>query len=132
MLFSNTPATGVYTLKCNDCPKFYIGQTGRSLKTRYTEHIEALTLPFIKSNFAEHIFNSHHTYTNIETNLEILHILPKVRINLLLFYFTTVVPSNSCVFLSCRPFVVNTFSTDLVGVEVSSVSRLGQLIVNSN
>ena len=75
MLFSNTPATGVYTLKCNDCPKFYIGQTGRSLKTRYTEHIEALTLPFIKSNFTEHIFNSHHTYTNIETNLEILHIL---------------------------------------------------------
>ena len=27
--------------------------------------------------FAEHIFNTHHTWTNIETNLEILHILPK-------------------------------------------------------
>ena len=35
-------------------------------------------------------------------------------------YFSTVVPSNSCVFLSCKPFVVNTFSTGLVGVEVSS------------
>ena len=43
-------------------------------------------------------------------------------------YFSTVVPSNMCVFLSCRPFVVNTtFSTGLVGVEVSSVSWLGQL-----
>ena len=36
-------------------------------------------------------------------------------------YFSTVIPSNSRVFLSCRPFVVNTtFSTSLMGVEVSS------------
>ena len=41
------------------------------------EYIKALTQPLIKSNFAEHIFNTHHTYINIETNLEILHILPK-------------------------------------------------------
>ena len=34
-------------------------------------------------------------------------------------YFPTVIPSNSSVFLSCRPFVVNTtFTTGLVGVEV--------------
>ena len=33
-------------------------------------------------------------------------------------YFSTVVPSNSCVFLSCRPFVVNTtFSTPTRPVE---------------
>ena len=33
-------------------------------------------------------------------------------------YFSTVVPSNICVFLSCGPFVFNTaFSTGLVGVE---------------
>ena len=37
-------------------------------------------------------------------------------------YFSTVVPFNICVFLLRRPFVVNkTFSTGLVGVEVSSV-----------
>ena len=53
-----------------------------------------------------------------------------VRINYHFTYFFTVVPSNSCVFLSCRPFVVNTtFLTRLVGVEVSSVSWLGQLRV---
>ena len=48
----------------------------------------------------------------------------------LIYYFTnfsTVVPSKSCMFLSCRHFVVNTFSTGLVGVEVSSISWLGQL-----
>ena len=45
-------------------------------------------------------------------------------------YFSTVVPFNSCVSISCRPFVVNEiFSTGLVGVEVSSVSWLGQLTV---
>jgi hypothetical protein len=26
---------GVYQLKCNDCPLKYIGQTGRTFKTRY-------------------------------------------------------------------------------------------------
>ena len=37
-------------------------------------------------------------------------------------YFSTDVPSNICMFLSCRSFVANTFSTGLVGVEVTSVS----------
>ena len=41
----------------------------------------------------------------------------RVRINLPLF--STVLPSNSWLFLSCRPFVViTTFSTGLVGVVV--------------
>ena len=70
-------STGVYKLKWDDCPKYYIGQTGRSFKTRYTEHIKALLQQLIKSNFAEHIFNTHHSFTDIETNLEILHTLPK-------------------------------------------------------
>ena len=46
-------------------------------------------------------------------------------------YFSTVVPSNICVFLSCKPFVNATFSTGLMGVEVTSVSRLGQLTVDN-
>ena len=40
----------------------------------------------------------------------------------IIYYFSTVVPSNICMFLSCRPFVVDTFSTGLVGVKVTSVS----------
>ena len=44
--------------------------------------------------------------------------------------YSTVVPSNICVFLSCRSLVVNkTFSSGLVGVEFPSVSWLGQLTV---
>ena len=49
----------------------------------------------------------------------ILLIFLKVRINLPLF--STVLPSNSRLFLSCRPFVVITFSTGRVGVEVTSL-----------
>ena len=42
--------------------------------------------------------------------------------------FSTVVPSNIRMFLLCRPLVViTTFSTRLVGVEVTSVSWRGQL-----
>ena len=41
--------------------------------------------------------------------------------------FSTIVPSIICMLLSCRPFVVITLSTGLVGVEVTSVSWLGQL-----
>ena len=56
-----------------------------------------------------------------------------VLINVLFYLFFIVVPSNSCVFLSCRPFVVNkTFSTGLVGIEVSSASWLGQLTVDKD
>jgi hypothetical protein len=45
-------------------------------------------------------------------------------------YFSTIIPINSCVILSCRPSIVNTtFSTGFVGVEVSSASWLGQLTV---
>ena len=44
--------------------------------------------------------------------------------------FSTVLPSNSILFLSCRPFVVITFSTCFVGVEVPSISWLGELTVN--
>ena len=53
-----------------------INLTSRSFKTQYTEHMKALTQPLMKSNLAENIFNTNHTYTNIETNLEILHTIP--------------------------------------------------------
>ena len=50
----------------------------------------------------------------------------KGRINLPLF--STVVPAITFVFLSCRLFVaITTLSTGLVGVEVTSISWLGQL-----
>ena len=71
--------TGVYKLNCNDCNSFYIGQTGRSFSSRYSEHLKALSNNNIHSAFATHIHTKNHSYTNIDTNLEILHYLPKGR-----------------------------------------------------
>ena len=52
-----------------------------------------------------------------------------VRINLPLF--STVVLASIFMFLSCRPLVAITkLSTGLLGVEVTSVSWLGQLTVD--
>lgn len=73
--------SGVYKLTCNDCPKFYIGQTGRNFQQRFNEHIKEVNHdnPKIntKSNFAQHLNNEKHTYTNINENLKILHKMKK-------------------------------------------------------
>jgi hypothetical protein len=71
---------GIYKITCKDCPKYYIGQTGRNFKCRYKEHLQA-----IKSNnqtsqtskFAEHILTTDHTYGKLEENLKILSIVKK-------------------------------------------------------
>ena len=36
--------SGVYKLTCHDCDAFYINQTSRSFKTRYSEHVRALLI----------------------------------------------------------------------------------------
>ena len=54
-----------------------------------------------------------------ENDVSFLIVIHFMELELIYYftYFSTVVPSNSCVFLSCRPFFVNTFSLGLVGVE---------------
>ena len=67
--------SGIYKINCQDCTKFYIGQTGRAFKTRYAEHIQAIksnNMTSQRSNFAEHILQSDHTYGNIKENMTIL------------------------------------------------------------
>lgn len=67
--------SGIYQIKCSDCNKSYIGQTSRSFKKRFQEHIQALksgNKTTMKSNFAEHLIETRHEYKNIDENLEIL------------------------------------------------------------
>lgn len=71
--------TGVYKISCSDCPKYYIGQTSRSFKTRFKEHLPAKT-PTQRSAFAAHIINENHSYNNIENNLDILHVCNKGKL----------------------------------------------------
>ena len=55
---------------------FYIGQTGRCFKSRFREHIQALksnNQTSMKSNFAEHLLSTNHSYQDIDNNLDILN-----------------------------------------------------------
>ena len=71
--------TGVYKIQCDDCNSFYIGQTGRAFKKRFQEHLPKNDIHNIKSNFARHLVNNNHNYTDFDTNFKPLHICKKGR-----------------------------------------------------
>ena len=65
----------IYKIKYKKCPKYYIGQTGRSFSCRFKEHIQAIksnnsTTP--RSMFAEHILDSDHEYGKLKECMDIL------------------------------------------------------------
>jgi hypothetical protein len=68
--------SGVYQLKCSECPHIYIGQTGRPFKTRYNEHRE-IKNNGENSNFSLHIQNTGHKCANIDETLDVLHVQRK-------------------------------------------------------
>lgn len=66
---------GIYKITCQDCPSFYIGQTGRNFNTRFKEHIR--NNENNQSSFFLHLKNQQHTVSDIENALQVLHRLPK-------------------------------------------------------
>jgi hypothetical protein len=68
---------GVYNMKCQSCPGDYIGQTGRSFKVRYSEHVQAIRTNTEKKGYSHHILNMGHSYGSSENSLEILNIQEK-------------------------------------------------------
>ena len=69
--------TGIYKLKCNDCESFYLGEIGRSFLTRYQEHQPTSQSKILKFNFAKHIIDKNHHYTDFTTNLEAVYFCKK-------------------------------------------------------
>lgn len=71
--------SGVYSIKCSDCPAVYVGQTGRQLKLRITEHEKAIQngTPE-RSNFAKHVLSEGHTFDR-DSCIRLLHILEKSK-----------------------------------------------------
>jgi hypothetical protein len=65
--------SGVYQMACQDCELKYIGQTGRTFRTRYKEHIRDIKINRQKSRFAQHILNTTHNYGTMEQTMTILH-----------------------------------------------------------
>ncbi|PNF21350.1 hypothetical protein B7P43_G18081 [Cryptotermes secundus] len=64
--------SGIYSMKCLDCPKEYIGQTGRKFNTRYKEHIHDIRHNNSNTGYSEHILNTGHAYGTIENTMDII------------------------------------------------------------
>jgi hypothetical protein len=62
--------TGIYKLTSAECKTVYIGQTGRTLKIRYKEHIRSIMYNRDDSGFATHILNNAHCYGKMEDIVE--------------------------------------------------------------
>jgi hypothetical protein len=63
--------SGIYQLTCKECNQKYIGQTGRTFKTRYNEHIDAIKSNKSTSKYAEHILDNQHSYWTIHDTMDI-------------------------------------------------------------
>uniref|UniRef100_A0A0K8T9H1 GIY-YIG domain-containing protein n=1 Tax=Lygus hesperus TaxID=30085 RepID=A0A0K8T9H1_LYGHE len=70
--------SGVYKLTCS-CEHTYIGQTGRNLETRYTEHIRSFRLNTRRSNYANHVYDHGHELTNMTKCMTLIHPQQKGR-----------------------------------------------------
>ena len=64
--------SGVYKLKCPDCNKAYVGQTGRSFQVRFNEHKNAFRSNSHTSNFAKHLNEQAHSFGSIHNTMETL------------------------------------------------------------
>ncbi|PNF21348.1 hypothetical protein B7P43_G18100 [Cryptotermes secundus] len=64
--------SGIYKLTCQSSQKVYIGQTGRNLTTRYTEHIRNIRLNKDESAFAQRILNNLHQYGPMAVIMEMI------------------------------------------------------------
>lgn len=66
--------SGVYKLKCNECSKVYVGETGRRFEQRLTEHARGEGVRTTNSLYARHFLETGHQFINPIENVEILKI----------------------------------------------------------
>ena len=81
--------TGVYKISCDSCDKIYIGQTGRSFRKRFNDHISKTQninstqqLEKVNTKYGLHLINNNHDYTddkinNIHKNLKPIYFCNK-------------------------------------------------------
>jgi hypothetical protein len=73
--------SGVYGIKCQNCPCIYIGQMGHSFKIRYKEHVQDIKNNKSRTGFSHHILNTGHAYDSIENTMEILNFQEKRQLS---------------------------------------------------
>jgi hypothetical protein len=64
--------SGIYQLTCKECNLKYLGQTDRTFKTRYNEHINAIKSNKSTSRYAQHILDNRYSYGTIYDTMDIL------------------------------------------------------------
>jgi hypothetical protein len=64
--------SGIYQLKCLDCPLNYVGQTGRMFNVRYREHIHAMRTNNSNSGYSNHISATRHAYGTIKDTMDVI------------------------------------------------------------
>jgi len=62
----------VYRLKCLDCNKAYVGQTGRNFQVRFNEHKNAFKTNSHTSNFAKQLNEHANSFASIHNTIQIL------------------------------------------------------------
>jgi predicted heme/steroid binding protein len=69
-----------YELKCHDCSDCYIWQAGRTVKAKFSGHIQIIfndsKIPF----YCQGILNTEHSYGSLEDNLETKILIKKGHI----------------------------------------------------
>jgi hypothetical protein len=90
--------SGIYQMKCLDCPVEYVGQTERTLNPRYMEHIYDIKSNNSSTGYSSHILNTGYTCVTIEDTMEIIKIRRKGQyLNTLKKY---ILKSVDCITLS--------------------------------
>ena len=69
--------SGIYKLTCQDCKMIYVGQTGRSFRTRFREHARDFKYRTGNSKFAQHLIDQSHSFGSIDSIMGILHVVRK-------------------------------------------------------
>jgi len=64
--------SGAYKLTCPDCKKAYIGQTSRSFKIRFNEHINAYKNNSHTSKYVKHLTELAHSPNSIQNTMQVL------------------------------------------------------------
>jgi hypothetical protein len=64
--------SGIYSLNCNTCNLKYIGQTSRSLKLCYQEHIRYIRNNDPRSAYALHILQNRHEYGPMNSTMHLI------------------------------------------------------------
>jgi hypothetical protein len=64
--------SGIYNIRYLACNKTYVGQTRRSLKLRFREHVRYIKTNNPQSAYALHVLNHCHQYGPIEETMKLL------------------------------------------------------------